>query len=90
VTITAPSSRTRRRETRRPILHAYGQLTDPAVDGRLGFHGVDPNGEVNRTTLDEMQDYFVAIGCEERKLDLATIIDLRYVQPAAQRLGRLA
>jgi hypothetical protein len=57
---------------------------------RLGFHGVDPNGEIDRTTLDEMQDSFVTIGSYERKLDLSTTIDTTCVERAVQRVGRLA
>jgi NitT/TauT family transport system substrate-binding protein len=83
----------KRETSREPVIQSltrYTQLKDPAVYSRLGFHGVDPNGEINRTTLDEMQDYFVTIGSQERKLDLATIIDTSYVERAVQRLGRLA
>jgi NitT/TauT family transport system substrate-binding protein len=71
-------------------LTRYTPVKDPAVYARLGFHGVDPNGELNRVTLEEMQDYFLRIGSQEKKLDLNTLIDSSYVDRATQRLGRLA
>ena len=70
------------------ILTKHTAVRDPSLYQRLGIHGVDPNGLVDEAVLNDMQDYFVRIGHQQRRLDLSTVIDRSYVNYALERLGR--
>jgi NitT/TauT family transport system substrate-binding protein len=72
------------------VLTRYTQLKDPAQYARLGWHGVDPNGELDLAVMDDLQQYFLEIGSQQQKLDLARVIDRSYLESALGRLGRVA
>jgi hypothetical protein len=55
----------------------------------MGWHGVDPNGELNTRVLEDMQDYFVRIGTQQQKVDLNKVIDRSYLNYALERIGRI-
>jgi hypothetical protein len=48
---------------------------------------VDPNGALDRGTLDVQQDYFLKIGSQQEKQDLGRMIEPSYLRYAVERLG---
>ena len=68
----------------------HTQLKDPAQYARLGWHGVDPNGELDIAVLDDMQDYFLKVGTQQQRLDMTRVVDRSYLDYALGRLGRVA
>ncbi len=71
------------------ILTKYTQVKDPRLYANMGWHGVDPNGELNTRVLEDMQDYFVRIGTQQQKVDLNKVIDRSYLNYALERIGRI-
>jgi NitT/TauT family transport system substrate-binding protein len=71
------------------ILTKYTQVKDPRLYANMGWHGVDPNGELNVRVLEDMQEYFVRIGTQQQKVDLNRVIDRSYLNYALERMGRM-
>jgi hypothetical protein len=40
--------------------------------------------------MDDLQQYFLEIGSQQQKIDLARVIDRSYLESALGRLGRVA
>ncbi|HLH21517.1 MAG TPA: ABC transporter substrate-binding protein [Chloroflexota bacterium] len=49
---------------------------------------VDPNGDLNRASMAEDQEYYLAKGCQPQRIDLARAIDTSFLDAALERLGR--
>ena len=49
---------------------------------------VDPNGDLNRQSMAEDQEYYLAKGCQPRRIDLDRAIDTSFLDAALARLGR--
>jgi len=77
------------REAMIPVFTSYTAVKDPALYARMMWPHVDPNGAVDRNTLDDMQDYYLKIGSQEEKQDLGRLIDPTYLSYAIERLGRV-
>ncbi len=60
---------------------------DAALFERMVLPGIDPDGKVNLGSLREIEDWFVAKGTQQKFIDLATAVDLSFVEEAAKRLG---
>jgi NitT/TauT family transport system substrate-binding protein len=71
------------------ILIKNTALKDPELYARMGWHGVEPNGELAEWSLDEMQEAFIRFGGMQQKADTSQMIDRSYVDYALARLGRL-
>jgi len=73
-----------------PILTKYTNIKDPDLYGRMGTHGVDPNGAIDLAVLDELQGYYLRYGTQQQRVDSARAMDPSYIDYALQRLGRWA
>jgi NitT/TauT family transport system substrate-binding protein len=71
------------------ILSKNTALKDPELYARMGWHGVEPNGEPAEWSLDEMQEAFIRFGGMQQKADTSKLIDRSYLDYALGRLGRL-
>jgi NitT/TauT family transport system substrate-binding protein len=70
-------------------LTAHTQVKDPNLYQVMGLPSLDPNGSVDPTSWDPFQDYYVARGILERKVDLSKYLDQPLVNQALDKLGRL-
>jgi NitT/TauT family transport system substrate-binding protein len=72
------------------ILMRHTPIKEPHLFTRMATHDVDPNGVLDPTVLDQMQDYFVKYSTQPRKVDLSRVLDGSYAEYAVARLGRLS
>jgi len=63
-------------------------VKDASLYELIGMPTVDANGAMDRKSWDEFQDYFIKVGVQKQKIDLARYIDMSYVDAALTRLGR--
>jgi len=77
------------REAMVSVFTSYTAVKDPALYARMMWPSVDPNGALDRQTLDVMQDYFLKMGTQQERQDLGRMIDSTYVSYAIERLGRV-
>ncbi len=69
------------------ILIHYTALKDPAAYDKVVMPGLNPNGRVNRDSLNAQQTYFIAKGSQRVRVDLSKAVDNRYVDWGVQQLG---
>jgi NitT/TauT family transport system substrate-binding protein len=69
------------------LLNAYLKLPDPSLYARMTWPGLDPNGRVNRASLQEMQEWYVQLGAQAGLVDLDQVVDEQYVDYALRVLG---
>ena len=69
------------------ILEKAGVVTDRGQLERMGFTGLNPNGYVNRASLQEMHDYFLRKGTLTQPVPLDELVDDSFVTAALARLG---
>jgi NitT/TauT family transport system substrate-binding protein len=77
------------REALIPVFTTYTNVKDPALYARMMWPSVDPNGALDRSTLDVQQDYFLKTGAQQERQDLGRMIEPSYVSYAIERLGRV-
>jgi NitT/TauT family transport system substrate-binding protein len=69
------------------ILERAKVVTDRALLERFGLTGLNPNGYVNRQSLQEMHDYFVRKGTITQPVALDDLVDDSFVTGALARIG---
>jgi NitT/TauT family transport system substrate-binding protein len=69
------------------ILTKYTPFKDPTLLDRFQWGSRDPAGRVNMASLMDIQNWLVKEGTQEKVLPPEQLIDIRYVEAAAQRLG---
>jgi NitT/TauT family transport system substrate-binding protein len=69
------------------ILERAKVVTDRALLERFGLTGLNPNGYVNRQSLQEMHDYFVRKGTITQPVPLDDLVDDGFVTGALERIG---
>jgi len=67
-------------------LIAHTPLKDASLYDKMSFQHVDPSGGINVQCLQDMQDFFVAAGEQQKAVDLNSVIDLSFVKAAAAKL----
>ncbi len=77
------------REEYYQILLQYTPIRDPRLFPRMTTHLIDINSEMDPTTLNELQDYYLRYGTQLQRVDLSKVIDRSYGQYAVERLGRM-
>jgi NitT/TauT family transport system substrate-binding protein len=77
------------REAMVPVFTSYTAVKDPALYARMMWPSVDPNGALDRQSLDAVQDYYLKMGTQQERQDLGRMIDPTYVNYAIERLGRV-
>jgi NitT/TauT family transport system substrate-binding protein len=70
------------------VLEKVGVVTDRALLDKMGLTGLNPNGYVNRQSLQEMHDFFVRKGSITQPVPLDALLDDSFVTAALAKLGR--
>ncbi len=70
------------------ILSKNLPIKDPALYDKMGLPGFDPDGYVDGKNLDEQQDWYIANGFQQEKVDLRPALDSQFVDYALGRLGK--
>ena len=76
---------------REPVVQAlvaHTVVKDPALYDVMGMHTVDPNGALNPASWDAFQEFYLRMGLQQQRVDLARHVDESYLQAALDRLGR--
>jgi ABC-type nitrate/sulfonate/bicarbonate transport system substrate-binding protein len=71
------------------VLTKYTNIKDPNLYKQMAPHGVDPNGRVNVESLKADQEWFLARGQQQARVDMDQAVDHEYVNAALERLGVL-
>ncbi|HLH22250.1 MAG TPA: ABC transporter substrate-binding protein [Chloroflexota bacterium] len=71
------------------VLQQYTPIKDARLYPRMTTHLIDVNSEMDPTTLNELQDYYLRYGTQLQRVDLSKVIDRSYGQYAVERLGRI-
>jgi NitT/TauT family transport system substrate-binding protein len=69
------------------ILVKNTTVKDPALYNSMPMPGIDPNGALNLESLDADQDWWVAAGYQQRKVNLDEVVDTSFIKAAVERLG---
>ena len=70
------------------ILVKYSTVKDPKLYDVMELPYLDPNGQMDRSSVDAQYKWFVEKGLYTGKKTLGDVIDLSHVDYAVQRLGR--
>jgi NitT/TauT family transport system substrate-binding protein len=68
-------------------LTQHTTVKDPALYDRMAMPGLDPDGRINMARVAAHQDFWVATGQQQARVNLDTVIDPRFADAAAQTLG---
>jgi len=69
------------------ILTSHTPIKNPALYDTIGLASVELNPHMDTTSWEVLQDYWVKVGLEQNKVDLARCVDNAYIDRAVQRLG---
>ena len=70
-------------------LAAHGSVHDRQILEHVAMHTVDPNAGIDLASLNQYQDYFVATGDQEHRVDLQQHIDPQPLDGALSDFGRV-
>jgi NitT/TauT family transport system substrate-binding protein len=70
------------------ILAKHTAVKDVALLAKIAPTGFDPNGHMEIRSLEADQDWFLKLGLQQGRADLAKVIDYQYVDYALTRLGK--
>jgi NitT/TauT family transport system substrate-binding protein len=70
------------------VLTRWTPIKDPAVYDRMGFTAIDPNGEVDRPSLEGQLRWLAAQGLLQGEVTLEQVLDPSFARYAVERLGR--
>jgi NitT/TauT family transport system substrate-binding protein len=68
-------------------LTRFTPLKNPALYDEMVVQGLDPNGEVPLESLEKDQEYFLAAGLQQQRIDLSKVVDNSFARAAVQILG---
>jgi len=77
----------RNREEIVRILEKVGVVTDRRLLDKFAYTGINPNGYVNRDSLQELHDYFLHQGALPQPVALDELVDDSFVTAALAQLG---
>jgi NitT/TauT family transport system substrate-binding protein len=69
------------------ILTRNTTVKDAALYDRMVMPGLAPDGHLNVASLTEDQDYFLASGLQQQRIDINTLVDHSFADAAVQTLG---
>jgi NitT/TauT family transport system substrate-binding protein len=69
-------------------LVAHTLIKDPKLYDTIGLASVELSPRMDTASWDVLQDYFVKVGLQERKADLAKYVDNSFIEAADARLGQ--
>ena len=70
-----------------PMFIAHTPVKDPSLYDRMVFQGIDPDGRVNRESIEGDMRYYLATGQMPAPVDLDLLLDSRFTDYAVQVLG---
>jgi NitT/TauT family transport system substrate-binding protein len=76
-----------KRATATEILARYTPVKDVALYERMYMPGINPDGRLNRASIAEDQEIWLASGLQQARVNLDEVIDESFVQSALQVLG---
>jgi NitT/TauT family transport system substrate-binding protein len=62
-------------------------VKDAALYDRMALTALDPDGRINMTSLAADQDYWLASGAQQTRIDLTALVDYSFADAAVQALG---
>jgi NitT/TauT family transport system substrate-binding protein len=66
----------------------YGPIKDRSVyENYTSFFLVDPDGKLRMNTLEDQQNFFLSTGVQTSRVDFTKIVDTRFADEAAAKLG---
>ena len=66
----------------------YGPVKDRSIyENYTSFFLIDPDGKLRMASLEEQQSFFLSTGVQTTRLDFTKIVDTRFADEAAARLG---
>src|SRR5579884_1083847 len=68
-------------------LTRHTPVKDRALYDQMELSALDPDGKMDLHSFDEQQDYFLATGTQQARVDLSQFIDLQHIESAAAQLG---
>jgi NitT/TauT family transport system substrate-binding protein len=69
------------------ILARHTPVKEAALYDRMVMPGLHPDGRMNVASLTEDQDFFVATGLQQTRIDINTLVDHSFADAALQALG---
>jgi len=63
-------------------------IKQPEVYDQMVMPSLDPNGAINVQSMVEDQDYYLAKGCQQQAIDVASTVDTSFVETALAQIGR--
>jgi NitT/TauT family transport system substrate-binding protein len=70
-----------------PIYIKHTPVKDRALYDRMVFQEFEPNGRINRESIEHDQAYFLAMGQQAAEVDLDRVIDQSFADYTVQQLG---
>ena len=68
-------------------LTKHTPVKDRALYDQMTLSALDSDGKMNLQSFDQQQDYFIATGTQQGRVDLQGFIDLQHIEAAARQLG---
>jgi NitT/TauT family transport system substrate-binding protein len=66
----------------------YGPVKDRSVyEKYTSYFLVDPDGKLRMQSLNDQQDFFLSTGSQQQRLDFTKVVDTRFAEQAAAKLG---
>src|SRR5579883_451947 len=66
----------------------YGPVKDRSVyEKYTSFFLIDPDGKLRMQSLNDQQDFFLSTGSQQQRLDFTKVVDTRFAEQAAAKLG---
>ncbi len=66
----------------------YGAVKDRSVyEKYTSFFLIDPDGKLRLQSLNDQQEFFLSTGTQTTKLDFSKVVDTRFAEQAAAKLG---
>ena len=62
-------------------------VRDPDMYDRMAMPGLDPNGHLDRASIETDQEYWLASGTQQSRVDLDDVIDYSFADAATRALG---
>jgi NitT/TauT family transport system substrate-binding protein len=75
------------REKAIDALVKHTAVKDRSLFDRMSIQGLDPDGKLNEKSMDEQQDFWVEHNEQQKKIDLAKVVDNQIAKAAVAKLG---
>jgi NitT/TauT family transport system substrate-binding protein len=65
----------------------HSPVKDRGLYDRMALAALDPDGKMNLQSFEEQQDFFLATGTQQGRIELRNFIDLQHIEAAVRQLG---